>query len=140
MQVLLYTKKVKIKQVNEKGEITRKEFPTFLIKYKDKLTLDAVVSNDLKPRLEKDMAKNDLVYPIIVELDQLQCFIAKERYERKDGTKGIKDKFVLTDYNTISQGEFPPQTTLDDIVAEKEARAKEMEQKAGVVEENDLPF
>ena len=140
MQVLLYTKKVKIKQVNEKGEITRKEFPTFLIKYNDAITLDCVVTNELKPRLEKDMAKNDLVYPIVVTLDnESDYFIAKEQYNRKDGTKGYKNKFVLQDYISVTQGEFPPQPTLDDIVAEKEARQKALEEQAGVVEA-EMPF
>ena len=85
------------------------------------------------------MAKNDLTYPILIELDNDHYFIAKETYTRKDGTKGTKNKFVLQDFNGVTQGEFPPQPTLDDIVAEKEARQKALEDQAGVVE-GEMPF
>ena len=59
------------------------------------------LSNEVKDKLNRDMIKADLKYPVNLEVLDEDYFIVEE-----EGTNGTWKKIVVTDYQRIEQGEY----------------------------------
>lgn len=112
MQVLLYQKTIKYK----KEDGTQASFPRFLAKYRNK-TFETTLSNDCKKDLEKEMAKNDLDFPINMEV--VEYFPKAVKYTNSKGEQKTKTQLVILNYKHIEQAVFD-NPTLDDIIDELE--------------------
>lgn len=114
-QVLLYTKKINAIAKDGKRKIT---FDKYLVSYKGK-RYEAIIENDLKPRLKDDMENESLKFPLLMTLvkdnENNDYFVKHERYTRNDNSTGDKDIIVIHSYRTIKQGEFDNPRTLDDL-------------------------
>lgn len=122
-KVKLYTKLVKTQKTNEKGETLKSKFPVFLTRYKEK-TFTTTLSNDCKAKLEKEMTKRDIEYPIALELNEndKHFFIVTEKKTLKDGSLWQAPKICIMDYVSMEQDKFEPTKTLDEIVEEMAKR------------------
>ena len=104
-------------QMTITDNINNLRFQKDKIAYKAK-TLDAIFSNEAKDLLKGEMAKQGLKYPVELSLSSHDYFIKKKEYTRKDGTQGEKYVVVITGFQSLAQGEFPQNKTLDDVVDE----------------------
>ena len=126
MQVLLYQKTIKYK----KEDGTQASFPRFLAKYRNK-TFETTLSNDCKKDLEKEMAKNDLDFPINMEV--VEYFPKAVKYTNSKGEQKTKTQLVILNYKHVEQAVFN-NPTLDDIVDELENK------NLPPITDEDIPF
>lgn len=126
MQVLLYQKTIKYK----KEDGTQASFPRFLAKYRNK-TFETTLSNDCKKDLEKEMAKNDLDFPINMEV--VDYFPKAVKYTNSKGEQKTKTQLVILNYKHIEQAVFD-NPTLDDIIDELENK------NLPPITDEDIPF
>lgn len=116
MKVLLYFKTVKTKEGNK--------FKMPLVKVGERVFDATIKGTTLEEQIKPDMRLKKLEFPVELELgeapDYEDYFIKKEHFVRKDGTKGTKNVICILGYLDISQGQFPPKQTLDELVKELE--------------------
>lgn len=94
------------------------EFDKDRVAYRHK-TFDAILSKGFRAYIEKEMAKGDLRYPLMLELRADDYFTKSKKYTKSDGVEGTKNVITLLGCANITQGRFESKS-LDDVVNDLE--------------------
>ena len=78
--------------------------------------IDCCIVKELEPKLKADMYNKGLTMPLIINLQEDDYFLTAKKYKDKLTNKvKYNNKIVITNYQSISQGEFVKRT-LNDLI------------------------